>query len=299
MTIVRPLALILSFAVGLSAAGAQDRLADILIDGENWELVAEGFKFTEGPAADSTGRLYFSDVPNNKIYRLNDRGVPEVFIQNSRGSNGLMFGPDGRLYACQFGKKRVVAYDSSGIETVIAADVLPNDLVVAGNGTVYFTEPDKRTVWYVPHRAGSAVPVDQGIQRPNGIILWPKQGTLVVADTAGQNLWTFRIDSNGLLSNKERFYAMLTPPDRGSSGADGMTVDTECRVYVATFLGVQVFDVEGRLIGIIQKPQSAFLSNLTFAGPKFDSLYATSTDKLFRRKTKATGVRYTKPEAVP
>lgn len=139
---------------GTPTARAQDTLADILIDGEKWELVAEGFKFTEGPAADRSGRLYFSDVPNNKIYRLNDKGEPEVFVANSRGSNGLAFGPDGKLYACQFGKQRVVAYDSSGNETVLATDVLPNDLAVTSKGDVYFTEPDKRTVWHIPPRGG-------------------------------------------------------------------------------------------------------------------------------------------------
>jgi gluconolactonase len=122
-------------------------------------------------------------------------------------------------------------------------------------------------------------------------VLWPNQGTLVVADSVGQNLWAFRIGNDGLLGQREKFYTTLTPPDSGRSGADGMAVDTKGRLYVATFLGIQVFDTQGRLTGVIQKPQPAFLSNLTFAGPKFDTLYATSTDKLFKRKTKATGAR--------
>jgi gluconolactonase len=274
---------------GSAVARAQDTLADILIDGEKWELVAEGFKFTEGPAADPSGRLYFSDVPNNKIFRLNDKSEPEVFVANSRGSNGLAFGPDGRLYACQFGKQRVVAYDASGSETVLATDVLPNDLVVTTQGGVYFTEPDKRTVWYIPPNGGKAIPVDKDIQRPNGVVLWPKRGTLVVADTEGPNLWAFAIDATGKLSKKEPFYMMQTPPANSRSGADGMTMDAAGRLYVATFLGVQVFDVQGRLTGVIEKPQAEFLSNVEFAGPKFDTLYATSTDKLFKRKLNAAG----------
>jgi gluconolactonase len=266
-------------------------LADILIDGEGWEVVAENFNFTEGPAADSKGTLYFSDVPNNKIYRLNASGQPEVFVQNSHASNGLAFGPDDRLYACQFGKKRVVAYDAEKKETVIAKGVLANDLVVTNEGAVYFTEPDKRTVWLVPPNDEEVVPVDKGISRPNGIALWPKQGTLVVGDTTGQNLWAFRIGADGMLVDKERFYTLLTPPDRSSSGADGMTVDTEGRLYVATYLGIQVFKKNGTLAGVIQKPQAAFLSNITFAGPKFDTLYVTCTDKVFKRKIKAKGTR--------
>jgi sugar lactone lactonase YvrE len=283
--------LIVSLCLAITpAASAQDTLADILVDGQGWELVAENFNFTEGPAADSKGNLYFSDPPNNKIYRLNAKGIPEVFVANSHGSSGLKFGPGDKLYACQFGKKRVVYYDSQGGETVLASEVLPNDLAVTRDGAVYFTEPDRRAIWYVPPDGGQAKIADRGIERPNGIILSPNQERLIVADTTGQNLWTFRISPNGMLREKERFYAVLTPPNRSSSGADGMTVDTQGRLYVATYLGIQVFDVQGRLTGIILKPQPAFLSNLTFAGPNFDTLYATSTDKVFKRKTNAKGI---------
>ena len=110
---------------------AQDmRLADILIDGQDWELVGEGFAFTEGPAVDAKGNLYFTDVFRAKIYRLDEHGKPEIFVDKSFGTNGLMFGPDGRLYGCQNGKKRVVAYGSAGNDTPIAEDVNSNDLVV-------------------------------------------------------------------------------------------------------------------------------------------------------------------------
>ena len=130
-------------------ARAQDmRLADILIDGQDWELVAEGFAFTEGPAVDLKGNLYFTDVFRGKIYRLNDQGKAEVFVDQSFGTNGLMFGPDGRLYGCQNGKKRIVAYDSTGKDTPIAEDVKSNDLVVNRQGAIYFTDPENQQIWY-------------------------------------------------------------------------------------------------------------------------------------------------------
>ena len=105
-------------------ATAQDMaLKDVLIDGEGWQLVGEGFAFTEGPAVDLHGTLYFTDVFRAKIYRLDAQGKPEVFVDQSYGTNGLKFGPDGRLYGCQNGKKRIVAYDSAGMSTTIAEDV--------------------------------------------------------------------------------------------------------------------------------------------------------------------------------
>src|SRR5438034_726522 len=103
--------------------GQDMALRDVLIDGQGWEMVADGFAFTEGPAVDASGNLYFTDVFRGKIHRLKADGKPEVFVESSFGANGLKFGPDGRLYACQNGKKRIVAYDSSGSDTPIAEDV--------------------------------------------------------------------------------------------------------------------------------------------------------------------------------
>ena len=116
------LVLLLGFWLAPLSVTAQDmRLSDILIDGQGWELVAEGFAFTEGPAVDLKGNLYFTDVFRGKIFRLNDQGKAEPFVEQSFGTNGLMFGPDGRLYGCQNGKKRIVAYDSTGMDTPIKA----------------------------------------------------------------------------------------------------------------------------------------------------------------------------------
>ncbi|HEY2881782.1 MAG TPA: SMP-30/gluconolactonase/LRE family protein [Pirellulales bacterium] len=286
-----------SAAVFAAPVRAQDTLADILLPGENWQLAAEGFKFTDGPAVDANGVLYFADVPNNKIFRLKADGQAELFVANSDAVNGMAFGPDGRLYACQPDKKRIVAYDSHGHEReVFRGEFIPNDLIVRSDGSIYFTDSEKKTVWCISP-SGEGRRADRGIGRPNGIALWPKQGTLVISDTLSAYLWTFRIDAEGGLVNKERFYEMETPADRAASGADGMTADSQGRLYVATYLGIQVFDTQGRLTGVIGRPSTAFMSNLKFAGPQLDTLYVTSTDKIYRRKLKATGVRYFDPPA--
>lgn len=282
----------LAACLAARAAAAQDMpLSMILIEGEGWELVASGFKFTEGPAVDSEGNLYFSDVPNSRIHKLDAAGKLSVFVENSHSTNGLMFGPDGRLYGCQNGKQRIVAYDRNGKTATIAEGVESNDLVVNGAGGVYFTDPAHRRVWYISPEGEKRV-VDEGIERPNGIILWPDQGTLVVADTLGQYLWAFRVEADGSLKYKEPYYSARLTAGREGSGADGLTVDSVGRLYAATYAGLQVWDPTGRSCGVILKPQVAFLSNVVFAGPKLDTLYVTSTDKIYRRKTQAAGVRY-------
>lgn len=273
-------------------AVAQDMaLRDVLIDGQGWELVGEGFSFTEGPAADLSGNLYFTDVFRSRIHRLDAAGKPEIFVEQSFGTNGLMFGPDGRLYGCQNGKKRIVAFDSAGQDTPIAEDVKSNDLVVTRSGGIYFTDPENHQVWYVPPKGEKRV-VDRGIGFPNGLALWPDQGTLVVADMNSENLWTFRVETDGSLSFKEPYYTMRLAPDKKDSGADGMTVDDAGRVYVATRLGLQMFDPSGRLCGVIDKPQNAWLANVKFAGPKLETLYVTCSNKVYKRKLNAHGVRY-------
>src|SRR5262249_53332424 len=154
---------------------------------------------------------------------------------------------------------------------------------------IYFTDPPGGKVWYLDPQRAKRVVADQ--LRPNGIILWPNQGTLVVTDRNEPCLWTFRIEADGSLSQKERYYGPLqVPPGQSMPGVDGMTVDTAGRVYVTSSLGLQFFDPTGRLAGTIPKPQRRSLSNVTFGGPDFDTLYVTCTDKVYRRKTKTTGV---------
>ena len=274
-----------------SAATAQDNpLAEILIDGQGWELVGEGYTFTEGPACDAQGNLYFTDVFKGKIYRLDSQGKPELFVDQSHGTNGLEFGPDGRLYGCQNGKKQIVVYDSAGKDTVIAEDVNSNDLVVTRSDGIYFTDPGHHQVWYIPPKGEKRV-VDTGLKYPNGLALSPDESTLVVVDMNDKHLFTYRIESDGSLAMKQPFYTCQTIKNKKTSGGDGMAIDAAGRAYLASEAGLQVFDTQGRLIGVIEKPQVAWLANVAFGGPEFKTLYVTCTNRVYKRQVKAAGIR--------
>jgi sugar lactone lactonase YvrE len=291
-----------SWAAAASPAAAQDyALRELLIDGEGWVKVSEGHKFTEGPAVDAKGDLYFSDIPNNRIHKLDVvSGAVSVFRENTGGANGLMFDAKGRLLACQGGKGRVVAFNPDGTETEIASTGgKPNDLVIAPDGGIYFTDlPQKKVCRVAPD--GKLTVLDDGLAAPNGLILLPDAATLVVADSLGRHLWTFPVRHDGTVGPRLGTYTLrLTAAHEktGRSGADGMTVDSLGRLYVATIAGLQVFDPTGREVGLILKPtghEGKPLSNVCFAGPgpQRDTLYVTLGDTVWKRKVRAAGVNW-------
>lgn len=263
--------------------GDRDFVSQIVDLDHAWEMVSSGHKFTEGPAVDRTGNVFFSDIPNNRIYKIAIDGKVSVFKEDSGGSNGLMFGPDGRLYACQNGRKRIVAYAPDGTESVLAEDVNSNDLAINNRGEIYFSDPPHKQVWFINAKGEKRVVVKDGIAFPNGVRFSADQSLLIVADTANKWTWSFQVQPDGSLINGEPFYRLETRDDSSASGADGMTVDTEGHLYVATRLGIQVCDQPGRVVAILNKPQPGSISNVVFGGPERDLLYVTAGDKVFRR----------------
>ena len=275
--------------IGRASESKQPLMANILVPGEGWQLVSEGHGFTEGPAANAKGEVFFTDIPKNRIHKVGLDGKVTVFKEDTGGANGLMFGPDGRLYACQNGRKRIVAYDASGNEAVVAEGLGSNDLVVNHRGELYVTDPGSKQVWFISAKGDKRV-VDTGITEPNGVILTPDQSLLLVADTQGQFVYSFQIRPDGSVDHKQPFFYLHVPGGSPRSAADGMAVDTNGNLYVATEMGVQYCDQAGRVNGMIAKPHRAWLSNVTFGGPAFDELYVTVGDKVFKRRTKAKGV---------
>ena len=271
-----------------AGVGSKQVLGEILIPGENWQLVGAGYQFTEGPAVNEKGEVFFTDIPNNRIHKVALDGKVTVFAENTGGANGLMFGLEGKLYACANGKKKLTRFDGSGQEEEIIEDVESNDLVALANGG-YFTDPGNKRVWHVNDQGERDV-VDTGISFPNGVVTSPDQSLLYVADTRGQFVYSFSIQPDGSLTNKQPYFHLHLPDGKTDSGADGMKTDTQGRLYVATHLGIQICDQAGRVNAIIPKPQRAWLSNLVFGGPNQDELFVTCGDKVYKRKTKAQGV---------
>jgi sugar lactone lactonase YvrE len=264
----------------------------ILLPGEGWQLVAEGYKFTEGPAANAKGEVFFNDIPNSKTYKVGLDGKVSVFIADSKKANGQAFGPDGRLYAVATGEEKIIAYDAQGKAMVIADGVRGNDIVVAHNGNIYVTHPspngaDPSKVWLIKP-SGEKKVVDTGLRFANGITLSPDQTLLYVDDSRTHWVYSYQVQPDGSLEFKQRYYWLHVPDTADDSGADGMRVDRDGRLYVATRLGVQICDQAGRVNAIIPTPNGR-IANLCFGGANFDTLFATCGDKVYKRKLKITG----------
>jgi sugar lactone lactonase YvrE/enterochelin esterase-like enzyme len=276
-----------------AGAGSQP-LRALLIPGEGWKLVADGYKFTEGPAANARGEVFFNDVPSSKTYKIGLDGKVSLFLSDTKRGDGQAFGPDGRLYAVAGGANQILAYDAGGKAMVVAEGFRGNDLVVRHDGGVYVTHPgwngtDPSKVWYINPRGEKRV-VDTGLKFSNGVTLSPDQSLLYVADSRTHWVYSYQIRPDGSLAHKQRYYHLHVPDTADDSGADGMRVDRDGRLYVATRMGIQVCDQAGRVTCIIPTPNGR-IANLCFGGENFDTLFATCGDRVFKRKLKVKGAQ--------
>jgi gluconolactonase len=287
----------------VQAGRGSQQLREILIPGEEWTLVADGYRFTEGPAPNAQGEVFFNDIPSSKAYKIDLEGKVSVFIADTKQANGQSFGPDGRLYAVATGAGQVLSYDSAGKSTVVAEGIRGNDLVVRHDGGMYVTNPGGggggggSKVWYISPD-GKKREVDQGLRFPNGVTLSPDQTLLYVADFASHWVYSYQVQRDGSLLDKQCFFHLHSPDAADESGADGMRVDRNGRLYVATRMGIQVCDQAGRVNCIIPTPNGR-VANLCFGGADFQTLYATCGDRVFKRKVKVKGANAYEPPIKP
>lgn len=286
----------------IQASKGSPSLQEILIPGENWTLVADGYRFTEGPAVNAKGEVFFNEVPTGKTFKIGSDGRPVEFIANSKKGDGQRFGPDGRLYSVAGETEQILAYDEAGQPTVIADGFRGNDLVVRHDGGVYVTQPgwdgkSPSQIWYISPKGEKKV-VDKGLKFSNGITLSPDQSLLYVADSRTHWVYSYQIQPDGGLAYKQRYYHLHVPDTADDSGADGLRTDLQGRLWVATRMGLQVCDQAGRVHCIIPSPNGK-ISNLTFGGPNFDVVYATCGDAVYKRKVKVQGSNSFLPPTKP
>jgi dipeptidyl aminopeptidase/acylaminoacyl peptidase/sugar lactone lactonase YvrE len=297
----------------------------IIPKGAAVEKVAGGCEFTEGPAADADGNLYFTDSPRNRVMVLRPNGKLEVWDKDSGDANGTRFDAKGRLVACcgEGGARAVVRYEKDGKKKVLADRyhgkrlTAPNDLCFDARGRVYFTDPcygtrpkdgqEKYAVYRIEAEDGEPVPnkvtrVIDDVDTPNGIVLAPDGKTLYVADNAARKdgphlLLAYDVRPDGTCKRR-----VVLHDFKERRGIDGMVVDTEGNIYATAESGdrsgVYVFSPAGVQLGFIHTPETA--TNCTFGDKDLKTLYVTAGASVYKVRLNATGLpAWPKPRRDP
>ena len=283
--------------VAVTVAGTAVK-PSLIAPGAKVVKLAGGFQFTEGPAADAQGNVFFTDQPNDRIYTWSVDGKLSIFHENPGRANGLYFDKNGNLLACADLNNELWLIKMNGEMTVLVKGYQgkrlngPNDLWVDPKGGVYFTDPfyrrsywsrgpmeqDGQHVYYLTPDREKLIRVADDLLQPNGIIGTPDGTLLYVADIKAKRTYVYTINSDGTLSNKDLF---------APEGSDGMTIDSEGNVYLTT-KEVSVYDPEGNDIERIEVPEQP--ANVCFGGKDKQTLFITARTSLYSVRMRVKGV---------
>lgn len=307
-------------------------LNEILIPGEGWQEVKGEYKTPQKLTVDPSGKITFLHNQEHPV-RLETDGKLTPLKAKKGAVDSWSFGPDGQTYwlvkwedndlasSIAGGGEGLVSVDAAGKEKILAKGVRGN-LVALPNGTFYTISPGgdhwmSRILLILP--TGQIKSVDgppelppvmsveefraanirgTGLRYASGAVASPDRSLLYVSDAAGQFVYSYRIEADGTLSHKQRYYHLHVPDDEDGSRASGMAVDADGRLYVATPLGIQVCDQAGRVNCIVPVPQGA-VESITFGGPNLDTIYVIADGKIFQRKVKTKGVPSFAPAVKP
>ena len=286
---------------GLSSASAADRIPGVGPMGEV-KKVHGNLQFTEGPAADKQGNVYFSDVAGDKLYQVDAKGALSVLLDPSHHTNGLMVNAAGNVVACEM-DGRLIEVNPKTKEVKSLADGYdgkrfnaPNDLVIDRDGGVYFTDPHFRAPMPLPqgvrafyYRAPDGKVTRLGVVEtaPNGIILSPDEKTLYVIPSMQAEMLAYPVEAPGKIGAQRTFCTLKQAAGKTNGGGDGLTIDTQGRLYITSALGVQVFDKNGDYLGVIEFPEQP--ANCDFGGTDNKTLYVTARTSLYSVPMEATG----------
>ena len=265
-------------------------------------LIADGYQFTEGPAVDSQGVVFFTDQPNDRILKVDLEGKVTEFMKPAGRSNGMFFAPDGKLIACADEKNEMweIAPDKS--HRVLFGKFEerklngPNDVWIDSNSTMYFTDPyyqrkwwehktrpqSKQSVYRVDRDGANVTLVDDSLVQPNGIVGDWERRLLFVADIGDSKTYQYTIANDGTLVDRKLFC---------SSGSDGMTIDDQGNLYLTGKKGVTVFNKIGKEIQIISVPEN-WTANVCIGGKDRKTLFITASDSLYTVRIKNRGLSY-------
>jgi gluconolactonase len=276
---------------------AQDENS-VVANGATPVKAGTGYAFTEGPAADSKGNVYFTDQPNDRILKWSIDGKITTYMEGAGRSNGLYLDKSGNIWSCADANNELWKIDKDKKHKVMVAKFEgkkfngPNDLWIDPHGGVYFTDPfykrdywtrteqeiEKQDVYYLSPDGRTVTVAATDFEQPNGIVGSGDGKYLFVSDIGGRKTYKFDILGDGRLSERKLFTAM---------GSDGMTIDSDGNLYL-TGKGVTVFDPQGKQITNIPIDEP-WTANVCFGGRDRKTLFITASKSVYTLKMKVKG----------
>jgi gluconolactonase len=280
-------------------------LQEIILPGEPWRKLPQSFQSAAGLAADAKGGVYLSDSAAG-IYRIDGDSKPAVFRLGA-GIASAAFGPDGTLYGVVPSGKKIVAVSPRGDSRTVAEGIAGRGILVTHGGTIYVSEPGAHSdmpssLWRIGsgEKSGKKV-VDLGLLSASGVAFSPDGSLFFAAEKTTQWIYSYVVRPDGSFSDKQPFFWLHMTDIPNDSGAEDLAVDTHGNLYVATRMGIQVCDQNGRVRAILPLPAaSGPVRSLCFGGEHFDVLWVTDGTQVFTRRLKVRGFApWSSPVTVP
>ncbi len=271
-------------------SGSSDNkvLQAILAPGESWQPVAAAAAPGDALASDTQGGILFVDAKSHKLMQLTHAGTAQDLGPVSPKLSALACGPDGRIYLADSASGKVMARSRDGAETVVAEAAPATSMVVTHDGRIYAADAKTGTVSLITPDGAVSV-LDRGLRHPGALTLSPDGLWLAVAESTTHWGISYRVQEDGTLADRQRFYWYHVPDWAEDSGAAGAVMDVLGQMHVATRMGVEVFDRNGRVRAILPMPGGSEVTGITFGGQDFKTLYVVAGGKLWSRKMKAAG----------
>ena len=277
----------------------QDEKSGIIAENAKPVLISDQFKFTEGPAVNKNGDVFFTDIVEGKIWKYSTEGELSLFMDKTGHSDGMYFDKKGNLITAADEKNEIWQISPDKKVKVLLDNFEgkrfngPNDLWIDAKGGIFFTDPyyqrpywerkkpdlSNQSVYYFPKGSKSAILLDSNFVRPNGIIGSADGKNLFVADIGDKKTYKYDIGKNGKLNNRRLFIDL---------GSDGMTLDNRGNLYLTGRGGVSVINPEGKKIEHIEIPAST--ANVCFGGKNRDVLFITASKAVYTLKMNVRGI---------
>jgi sugar lactone lactonase YvrE/enterochelin esterase-like enzyme len=277
----------------VKAGPSAPRAQEIIIPGEGWQLAAEGFKSTRGPACNAKGEVFFADTTANKIHRINLEGKVDEFVADSGQAHCVTIDADGKLYTISEKSGKLMSYDENGAGTVVLDGLTGHSILATSGAGLYVTSNGDKpnapaTVWFI--KDGKKTKVDSGLKFATGMAIRPDQWLLSVADGHSKWIYSYQINQDGTLADKERFFPLHVADWDDDAGAESICYSLEGRQFAATRSGIQISADDGPTQVILPVPDRSRVTGVCLGGSNGDTLFAFCGNKIWKRKVQQHAV---------